>query len=362
MADALLEALNADDIEVRLDAVSRLDSISPDAREPLFKKIATDLRHEVREAAAQRIALSPSMFTLFLVDPDPQVRVAIINNSIPVRCYFPSSDTVFGRLTESVRDPSVEVRCALARMLHQHAKLDIAGNSLAFVLKHIVPLVEKLLIDQNDDVRIAASATVKELTIQFGFDFIFEHLRPGLQAMLTDLQWRVRNIPVELLFNLSLVCSAELFEGMLFDFVMAFLKDPCYRVRRFALAALPNLAQRFGPEWLKTTLVNKLKEMEDSTNFIHRQTYMLAVSSLMNFFPVQYQSNYVFQSLIRKLHDPVHNVVLLALELLQEHRDELHPFRVQNELKPVLDGLIENRLTPSTTRERAEAFRFALSG
>jgi HEAT repeat protein len=295
------------------------------------------------------------MFALFLSDPDPQVRIAIISNSVDIRCYLPSSDIVFSHLADVVRDSAAEVRCALARVLHQHAKLDVGGDATQFVIHNIVPLIEKLLTDLNNDVRIAASLNLKELTVQFGFDFVFENLQNALHHMITDTQWRVRNNAVELMFGLALVCSFEVFDPRLFEFLLAFLKDPCSRVRKFALSALPNLAQRFGEDWLKRTLIAKLQEMAESLSFLHRETYLLAISALANFFPVQYQSNYVFQPMIRMLKDPVHNVVLLALQLLEEHRDAIHPFRRQYELKPTLDQLVEN--PNSTIKERAHAFR-----
>jgi HEAT repeat protein len=357
MVDALLEALGKDDVHVRLEAISRFESIPPDAREPLFKKVAEDLSHEVREAAANLVILCPSMCALFLSDPDPQVRIAIVNNSVGVRSYLSDPSVVFSQLTELLRDSASEVRSALARILPQHAKLDIVDDPAAFVVANIVPLIEKLLTDLNDDVRIAASLNLKELTIQFGFDFLFEHLHGSLHHMVTDTQWRVRNNAVELLFGLALVCSQEVFDAKLFDFLLSFLRDPCCRVRRFALGALPNLAQRFGDSWLKRSLIAKLQEMAESPSFLHRETYLLAISALVNFFPVQYQSNYVFQPMIRMLKDSVHNVVLLALELLQAHRDAIHPFRRQYELKPVLDQLVESQGSPFTITERAEAFR-----
>jgi hypothetical protein len=217
-----------------------------------------------------------------------------------------------------------------------------------------VPLIPKLLTDLDDDVRMAASLDLKALTIQFGFDFIFENLHSSLHSMLTDTQWRVRNQAVELLFGLAVVCSADFFDQSLMEFLMMFLKDPCNRVSQFALTALPNLSQHFGDDWLKTQLMTRLQELASSPNFLHRETYLLRISALVSFFPVQYQSNYVFQPMIRMLRDQVHNVVLLAIELLAQHKDAIHPFRRQYELKPILETLAQSQ--QPTIKERAAAF------
>jgi HEAT repeat protein len=352
--ESIVEQLKKDDVQSRLDAVSQFETVPVDSREQLFKIVFEDFNHEVREAAANLIALCPSMFPTFLTDPDPDVRVAVVTNSVDVRRCLPSPELILARLADVVRDSAVEVRCALARVLHQHAKVDPANDPKTLVVQMIVPLIEQLLKDFHDDVRVAASLNLRELTVQFGFDFVFENVHRCMQYMLTDMQWRVRNNAVELLFGLALVCSREFFDHHLFEFLLKFLQDPCCKVRQFALMALPSLAQHFGYEWLKTRLMESLQRMADSENFMERETYLFSISALVGFFPVQYQSNYVFQPMIRLLNDPIHNVILLALELLAQHKDAIHPFRRQYELKPILESLIET--SPPTIKERAQAF------
>ncbi|OHS98288.1 HEAT repeat family protein [Tritrichomonas foetus] len=352
-SNQISEDLSNEDVSKRIEAVNNFSNVPPEQREALFRRVTEDFNHEVREAAANKIYLCPHMYTKFLADPDPQVRIAIINNSVLIR--ETQKESVLTALTSIVNDSVAEVRCALARVLYRHAEVKSdSDDNKSIVLANIVPLVDKLLGDRHDDVRVAASLNIKQLTIQFGFDFVFEQLYNSLHHMLTDTQWRVRNNAVELLFGLALVCSAEFFDQNLFPFLNQFLKDPCNKVRQFALSALPTLASHFGDEWLKTKLIDNLQELAQSQNFLHRETYLLCISELAGFFPVQYQSNYVFQPMIRMLRDPVQNVVLLAIELLSKHRESIHPFRRQYELKPILESLDEN--SPPTTKERASLF------
>lgn len=350
----ILELLSNEDISVRIDAVSKLGDVDPSEREVIFNKVSEDFNHEVREAAANLICLCPQCYQKYLSDPDPQVRIAIINNSVEIRKFLGLQETTFLKSFDAlVNDSVAEVRCALANILHQHAKVD-GEVSKDLVLDKIVPLIDKLLSDRHDDVRVAASLNIKELTILFGYDFVFEKLYNSLHHMLTDTQWRVRNNAVDLLFGLALVCSSDFFDQNLFQFLMQFLKDPCNKVREFALSALPTLASHFGDNWLRTKLITNLQELGQSQNFLHRETYLLSISALASFFPVQYQSNYVFQPMIRMLRDQVNNVVLLAIELLSQHRESIHPFRRQYELKPILENLVET--SPPTIKERANAF------
>lgn len=350
----ILELLSSDDVPVRISAVSRIGEVDAAEREAIFNKISEDFNHEVREAAANQICLCPQCYQKFLSDPDPQVRIAIINNSVEIRKLLGLKDAAFLKSFEALASDSVaEVRCALASILHQHAKASGEGSK-DLVLDKIVPLIDKLLVDRHDDVRVTASLNIKELTVLYGYDFVFEKLYNSLHHMLTDTQWRVRNNAVDLLFGLALVCSSDFFDQNLFQFLMQFLKDPCNKVREFALSALPTLASHFGDKWLRTKLITSLQELGQSQNFLHRETYLQSISALASFFPVQYQSNYVFQPMIRMLRDPVNNVVLLAIELLSQHRESIHPFRRQYELKPILENLVET--SSQTIKERANAF------
>ena len=117
---------------------------------------------------------------------------------------------------------------------------------------------------------------------------------------------------------------------------------------------LPALVNHFGQDWLQNKLIIELQVLAQSPSFLDRETFLRCISALVGFFPAQYQSNYVFQPMIRMLHDPVHSVVFLAIELLSKHRESIHPFRRQYELKPILETLVESY--PPTIKEHASAF------
>jgi hypothetical protein len=221
-------------------------------------------------------------------------------------------------------------------------------------IEKIVPVLDFFSRELNDDLRVATSASTKEFAKLFGIDFIFEHLHETLHRMITDSQWRVRFNAVELLLALGVVSSVDFFNQNLYQFLDVFLRDPCDQVRQFTLSGLPNLVERFGTEWLTQTLVTILQELAKSQNFLHRELYLLAISALVAYFPEQYRSNYVFQPMIRMLKDPVNNVVAVALVLLSERIDEIHPFRKQYELRPIVEALAAD--APPTIRDLAQAF------
>jgi hypothetical protein len=199
---------------------------------------------------------------------------------------------------------------------------------------------------------------LKELTVQFGYDFAFDNFQKSIHEVLADTQWRVRTNGMDFLFGLGLLCQADFFNQNLMGYLVGFLKDACIPVSRSAVDALPSLTKHFGDEWLKTQLMPKLEELGASLKFLQRATYLCAISALVSFFPVQYQTNYVFQPMIRMLRDPVSSVVLLAIELISLHKGSIHPFRRQYELKPILEQLAQS--SQPTIKERATALLTAL--
>jgi hypothetical protein len=226
--------------------------------------------------------------------------------------------------------------------------------ALAVTVERLVPVIDFFMNEPSDDLRTATARTVNSLVKYFGTDFVFEHLHGSFHRMITDVQWRVRICAVELLFGLAVVGNASFFNNHLMTFFGTFLRDPCDRVRHFVLSGLPNLVARFGVEWHTAKFIAVLQDLARSTNFLYREAYLLAISSLVEYFPEQYRSNYVYQPMIRMLRDPVENVVAVALILLSEHIAEIHPFRKQYELRPILEGLVAQ--APPTTRDLARAF------
>lgn len=344
------ELLQNEDINKQIDGVKKIAEASPSDRKELLQKVSKMFNHEIREVAATQIEQSPSEYILFLTDPDPHVRIAIIQNSIKLR---KSEKDILNKLKSVTNDPISEVRCSFAQILYQHAIFkDESGKIDEKSLNEIIlPCLISLLKDKNDDVKIMASQNLEPLIIEFGFDFIFNKLFESLQKMLVDPQWRVRRFAIHILFELSLVCNEEYFNKNLFPLLVKFLRDPCFALRKFSCSKLGSLASNFGDKWLKGPLATELLKLADSSNFLERETYLYCISELSDFFSGEYQADFVFEPMIKMLRDPIQNVVLLAIEELYKHQNDIHPFRKQYELKPILEKLTES--SPPSTQAKA---------
>jgi hypothetical protein len=269
-----------------------------------------------------------------------------------LRAAVTPPEQVLASLSDIVIDSVSSVRCALAVSLGAHAVFE-DPNRKEFFLANIAPLLLDLLADSNDDVRIATSASLRDLIGVFDLSIIFDNLSEHIRFVLTDLEWRVRRNGVRLFCSLSLVCSPRYFDVNGMPFIVRALCDDCTQIRLFTISQLPFLVQRFGGKWLMKSLLPRLQDLNVSSNYLWRQTYLLSIVTLVDRFPADLQAQLVFQPIVRALRDPVYCVVVFAMDLLSAHITEIHPFKRQAEITPILESIFVD--SPPTIIEKANA-------
>ncbi|OHT12302.1 HEAT repeat family protein [Tritrichomonas foetus] len=379
MSNNFQELLSSPDISVRINAIKQFDDPSIPAKERanLFRLASEDVYYEIREAVAQMIHTQPinDVIESLLHDQVPQVRIATIKNSEKIRRAM-NNDYILELMKDNVKDPVASVRCALADIIHQHTFLTAqTQNEKAQTDENLLEtftrtklndifLQNGLLLDPNDDVRIAASNNYRYFISNLGFDFVFCRLYNSLHVMFIDSQWRIRTNAAELVFALSMLSETDYFDEYLYPFIEKFLLDSCQKVRDYTISSLPTLVEHFcmhengekDMTWLmKSLLVNLEKTYSKSDNFIYQQAYIYCLSELASYIPTQYLRNVLFLPMIRKLKATANNdnVIILILDTLLEFKDNIHPFQKTHELKPILDNLMIN--STKTIQDRAKA-------
>lgn len=353
------EKLNSANFQDRIEGIQQFANSRIEASKlvPFFDIASKDFHQEVRIEAAKNILLCPSKFSVFIEDPFDKVRVCIINQSVELEN---AGQTVVDILAKRVSDHSPEVRTALAKIV---PKL-FPQNSSDAKKNNLIEITKNLLLDPDDDVKYYAAIIIQECTISFGFEYLFDNFSLLFHQILADPQWRVRKVGIELMFSLAYVSEFTFFKGHLFQFILKFLQDPCFKVRKFAVSCLPALVQHFdnntpdSPFLTKDLIPELKKHLAEQPNFIERETYILCISALAGLFKTEYQSNYVFQPMIKMLKESestqYYNVSILAIDHLKKHHTSIHSFRKQYELKPILKKLITH--PEVTIKQRAEQF------
>ncbi len=91
-----------------------------------------------------------------------------------------------------------------------------------------------------------------------GIDLLAQSLLPAIKELAEDKHWRVRLAIIEYIPLLASQLGANFFDEKLGPQCLKWLEDSVYSIRDAATVNLQRLAQEFGPEWARTSLVNQV--------------------------------------------------------------------------------------------------------
>lgn len=100
-----------------------------------------------------------------------------------------------------------------------------------------------------------------------GVDLLAQSLLPAIEELAEDKHWRVRLAIIEYIPLLASQLGAEFFDAKLGAQCLKWLEDSVYSIRDAATVNLQRLAQEFGPEWAKLSLVNQVSNYQISHYF-----------------------------------------------------------------------------------------------
>jgi hypothetical protein len=330
------DASGGQEQQLSLAIVASLDTVAPWDLPELFDAIAKDPSDAIRAAGAARVSLCPPAFPRFLLDESPTVQIAAIRHSRAVRDADRDSPMVLGRLTDAAWAGAVRapVRRALVAALPEHI-----GDDQSFAAAYAV--LRLYMDDACDEVRMDVAGAVRALAAR-PRPFLLPRMSAVFRLMLVDVQWRVRQVGVELLYAAALAADARCFAAAIFPHLLAFLRDPCLKVRQFALTGLPALVARFPALWATGQLFAELRPLAFSPSYLQRELFLGAVVVLARAFPPPELTDYAHMVLHLLFKDPVESVVFTAMLTLLEHLPIVPLARLEKEVIPFLQGLRAN--------------------
>ena len=92
-----------------------------------------------------------------------------------------------------------------------------------------------------------------------GIDLLAQSLLPAIKELAEDKHWRVRLAIIEYIPLLASQLGATFFDEKLGPQCLKWLEDSVYSIRDAATVNLQRLAQEFGPEWARISLVNQAR-------------------------------------------------------------------------------------------------------
>jgi serine/threonine-protein phosphatase 2A regulatory subunit A len=105
-----------------------------------------------------------------------------------------------------------------------------------------------------------------------------ESLLPAIVELAEDKSWRVRQAIIEYIPLLATQLGKSFFDEQLGNLCMSWLGDSVYSIRESATVNLKKLAEVFGVDWARTTIVPKIIGMAQHPNYLYRLTTVQAIS------------------------------------------------------------------------------------
>jgi hypothetical protein len=88
-------------------------------------------------------------------------------------------------------------------------------------------------------------------------------------------------------------------------FVVEYLKDRANAVRKEGVLLIVKLVEQHGQAWVEKTVIPKLLPMFKSPTFLHRETILLALGTLIPKLSVECLGKQIFSNVFYLAQDPV---------------------------------------------------------
>ena len=103
-------------------------------------------------------------------------------------------------------------------------------------------------------------------------------LLPAIVELAEDKNWRVRLAIISQIPLLAKQLGVAFFDEKLAQLSMSWLGDAVYSIREAATMNLESLTKEFGAEWAKVTILPRVLQMANSSNYLYRMTVLFSVA------------------------------------------------------------------------------------
>jgi len=294
MVEAVLE--DAED-SVRSEFASPLHLFLKRKEDPIFlmkifKASAQDQSWQVRKASskiikevAERVPAVPStdaadallLIERLIEDKEKLVRKSATEEIPEVFAKVPKSKQHLLVIVERAsRDRSPKVRQSVPEVLSKISET-MTKEELE---THVLPIVRKLLVDEDRSTKMETVSRIRVLYTKLGSEAVTEALTP----VVTDLSspnWRTRLAVLKSIASFGIQIEQEYFKAHLKDQFFKMFTDPVWSVRKEAANILSEISEKFGDAWILEESLPSLRYLKESTHYMHRISYVTAVSELL---------------------------------------------------------------------------------
>merc|ERR1712216_310962 len=207
-------------------------------------------------------------------------------------------------------DPSQHVRTSLAGVIMGLGRE--MGKQLT--MKTLLPRCIDLLKDECPEVRLAIISNLDSVNDFIGIEDLSDSLLPAVVELARDRMWRVRLAIIEYMPLLGKQLGSDYFDSYsvsnesLSKLCKSWLRDEVHAVREAAAINLQKLAEVFGAEWVKTTIMPEIKDMQTNQNYLYRLTTLKCCELFSLVLGPEITENELLPSVLSLTADPIPNV------------------------------------------------------
>ncbi|KAF9184821.1 40S ribosomal protein S3 [Haplosporangium sp. Z 11] len=341
------------------DLVAIAEELSPDECKTYIlqalKAMVTDKSWRVRYMVADNfVKLSVAVgqditreelvvaFVRLLKDSEAEVRTAAAGQ-VPGFAQLVDTETILNHILPCVRelvtDTSQHVRAAVAMQISGLAP--ILGKEAT--TEHLLPLFLQLLKDEFPDVRLNIISKLETVNNVIGIELLSQSLLPAIVELAEDKQWRVRLAIIDYIPLLATQLGVEFFDEKLGALCMSWLGDSVFSIREAATVNLRKLAEVFGVDWAKQTIIPKVLAMGTHPNYLYRMTTIFAITAMASAVTPEVIRDYILPTVINLVSDPIPNIRFNVAKSIEA----IIPVLMQN---PDTKLLVEQQLKPGLVK------------
>eukprot|EP00823_Brevimastigomonas_motovehiculus_P001323 TRINITY_DN11847_c0_g1_i1.p1 TRINITY_DN11847_c0_g1~~TRINITY_DN11847_c0_g1_i1.p1 ORF type:complete len:619 (-),score=121.51 TRINITY_DN11847_c0_g1_i1:55-1911(-) len=209
-------------------------------------------------------------------DKETEVRVWATRSLAPSAAIIKSGllESIGPVLELLVNDGAQNVRVAVAAALVELCPLFGREPSM----KLLVPLIQQLTKDEFHQVKASVVSKMELLAECLGPTNMTNTILPNLLELSHDAKWRVRKAVVDKMCLLAKSLGAKTFEKKLQPVVISCLSDHVYAIREKACMQVALIVEEFGGKWATEKFLPAAFALYDkSTNYLHRMTVLLLI-------------------------------------------------------------------------------------
>jgi serine/threonine-protein phosphatase 2A regulatory subunit A len=261
-----------------------------------------------------------SILMLFLKDPEPEVKCAVLNyfdkfiNLISVNTFKLSFLPLFKNISN---DNNIHVRSSYANTLLKCIPYFRQDEQL---INNIIPIMNKFLKDEIVEVQYATIENIDKIILLSRNDesILEKYIMPIIkEGMSEDKKWRFRYIIAENILKIINELSKEEINKYFLDIIVKLFSDHAYEIRLTIWKIIEKLVDIMDKDFMEGKIWEVQKGQMKSSNYILRISSMKSIDYLKKFYNKEFIQNTIIPYIIENIkNDKIPNVKFSACEVL----------------------------------------------